>query len=209
MEKSIFFLLALTMFANTSMAENGVPEKLDALLDLIKPKTIFITSTFHNGNLGGLEGADQLCQGLANASSVVPKGEYLALLSTDDTNAASRIAPSVGPYIRPDGLPLAANSTALFNTKKELAQQPDLNLVNGPHMNEKGEIQGGDGAWTGSNGRGRRILNSNCANWNDGTVNSLGTLGSVSSPSSEWLETSDGPSSQDCDLEIHIYCVQR
>jgi hypothetical protein len=102
----------------------------DPVLNLIEPKTIFVSSAGYTGDLvaeanlalgtafsneEGLEAADALCQSLADGpDSIVPEGKYGALLSAGDVNAFSRIAPSIGPYIRPDGAPVAPNWVSLF-----------------------------------------------------------------------------------------------
>jgi len=44
-------------------------------------RTVFVTSTVHSGDLGGLSGADAICQSRATESSL--SGTYLAWLSSD------------------------------------------------------------------------------------------------------------------------------
>ena len=51
-------------------------------------KTVFVTSTKHNGNFGGLSGADGFCQGLANAAGL--GGAYMAWLGDPPLRVQSR-----------------------------------------------------------------------------------------------------------------------
>lgn len=48
---------------------------------------IFATEQEYNGNLGGLAGADAICQSEADASWLAGTGTYKALLSTSTVNA--------------------------------------------------------------------------------------------------------------------------
>ena len=141
---------------------NSVPEQLDNLLNLLMPKTIFVSSTDHDGDLGGLAGADLICQDLADApGSIVPEGEYVALLSTDDVNASERITPSTGPYIRPDGAPVAANFAALFATG---VASSDRDLINSVFVDETGMFRDVR-VWTGTVRSGTATVD-NCLGWN-------------------------------------------
>ncbi len=75
---------------------------------------VFLSSfTTRNGNLGGLEGADAICQGLAqNATPRLP-GTYKAWLSIDNTPnqspASGRFRRSSKPYQLVTGAQIAAN----------------------------------------------------------------------------------------------------
>ncbi len=64
----------------------------------------FLTSVTYAGNLGGLDGADAICQKHANNAGL-PANQYRAWLSTSDEDAAARIGSARG-WVRPDGLPV-------------------------------------------------------------------------------------------------------
>ena len=51
---------------NVGEALLNLGDDLDELLSFLEPKTIFVTSTDHDGDLGGLAGADIICQDLAD-----------------------------------------------------------------------------------------------------------------------------------------------
>src|SRR5690606_31062308 len=71
----------------------------------------FVTSQAYKGDLGGLEGADSICNELA-ADAGLP-GTYVAWLSISTTDARSRLGDASG-WIRPDRRPIAKSREALF-----------------------------------------------------------------------------------------------
>ena len=68
-------------------------------------KVVFATSTRQNGNLGGLAGADALCQ--ARAASAGLGGTYLAWLADSTGSPTTRFSMSAGPYVRTDDVLVA------------------------------------------------------------------------------------------------------
>ncbi len=68
-------------------------------------KRVFVTSTDHQGNLGGLAGADNICQTRASAASL--GGTWRAWLSTNTVNASARIVSA--EYRRIDNAVVASN----------------------------------------------------------------------------------------------------
>lgn len=58
---------------------------------------VFLTSDEHTGNMGGLAGADAICQ--ARARSAGLQGTFKAWLSDSNTSAAERLTHSAVPYI--------------------------------------------------------------------------------------------------------------
>ena len=179
-------------------------EAVDNLQNLVEPKTIFVTSSVHNGDLGGLPGADQICQDLADGVgvvSIVPPGDYVALLSTNDVNAAERITPSVGPYIRPDGVYVSANAAALFMTAPPI----DNPLISSVFIDESGQEAGGTAyVWTGTRSFGGSTASArHCSSWTDGSVGGFGLAGLNDVRDGGWLDTVP----VDCVVSFRIYCV--
>ena len=204
--KNLFIAAVLaTLIAGSASARSGKdPAKVDALLNLIEPKTIFISSTDQSSNMGGLAGADLICQSLAHApGSIVPEGIYVALLSTNDVAAASRLTHSSGPYVRPDGVPVAANWAGLFAPLSN-EDGRDRDLLNHPHISELGVARDTE-VWTGTSGDGSQKVGFNCAGWTGGGQDA--GLGFVRGRSSEWLE--DSVINCFLDAAWPIYCVQR
>src|SRR5262249_22553799 len=82
-----------------------------ARFDTIAHNLMFVSSTEFNGNLGGLDAADQMCNDLARSPGL--SGHFIALLSSGATNAIDRLvlAGSTPPtsargFVRMDGLPV-------------------------------------------------------------------------------------------------------
>jgi hypothetical protein len=70
----------------------------------------FATSTVQTGNLGGLAGADALCNSLADDAGI--GGSYVAWLSISTTTAFSRVE-SVPGWVAVDGTPIATQPSDL------------------------------------------------------------------------------------------------
>lgn len=102
------------------------------------PMTFFVTGETHTGNLGGLAGADAICQRLATA---VGAGNHTwhAYLSTQATdtqravNARDRIGP--GPWYSPNGEMIARNVAELHG---DLARDRNY-IYKDTALTEKGE----------------------------------------------------------------------
>ncbi len=65
----------------------------------LKPNFVFVTTTNQSGNLGGLAGADAICQARATAGGI--PGTFRAWLSSTTTSAASRLGMASG-WVRKD-----------------------------------------------------------------------------------------------------------
>jgi hypothetical protein len=121
-------------------------------------KRVFVTSNIYRGDLGGLLGADAKCQALADAAGL--GGEFKAWLSAagPGNSAADRLTHATGPYVRVDGVQVAANWTDLVD-----------GLLSAPiSIDEHGApvISGTMGVWTGTNTAGRlQAPNVICNDW--------------------------------------------
>jgi hypothetical protein len=65
---------------------------------------VFVTAMAFTGDLGGIDGADAICNDAAQFAALA--GTYRAWLSTGTVDAIDRIADARG-WVRPDGLPFA------------------------------------------------------------------------------------------------------
>ncbi|HKO91142.1 MAG TPA: hypothetical protein VJU61_08320 [Polyangiaceae bacterium] len=103
--------------------------------------SFFVTSTTHDGNLGGLAGADKICQDLAAAEGAGSK-TWRAYLSAanNGTPIHARTRIGSGPWYNASGMMVAADLTALH----ALTGNADLFIT------EKGEKV--NGQWNSSNG---------------------------------------------------------
>ena len=76
------------------------------------PNRMFITSTSHSPNLGGLAGADAACMKRAQAANL--PGTFVALLSSKTVDARTRLGTSRG-WLRTDDRPFADTQQEMFS----------------------------------------------------------------------------------------------
>ena len=125
--------------------------------------TFFVSSTGSGmgGNLGGLAGADKLCQGLA-AKAGAGNRTWRAYLSTSmpDANARDRIGK--GPWQNAKGVVIAANVDELHSDKANINNDTALDEM-GRQINPQGAPNRHD-ILTGSTPEGRATTMT-CQNW--------------------------------------------
>jgi hypothetical protein len=100
----------------TSQCERGT-SCLDGACDVF-PKVIFVTSELFDGDLGGVAGADQKCQDLADRAEL--SGQFLALLNEPGRTIFDRFDGDGGPYQLTDGTVVANHFEELGNTLSAL-----------------------------------------------------------------------------------------
>ena len=111
----------------------------------------FVTSARYSaGALGGLAGADSICQGHAESAGL--PGTFRAWLSVPGDDARDRLGDGTG-WVRPDAAPLASS----------LQQLQDGHFYYPPVLDENGGFVAPDFAWTGT--------------FADGTANSVDEFG--------------------------------
>ena len=133
--------------------------------------SFFITSagSGDGANLGGLEGADAICQKLAEAAGSTGQ-TWRAYLSAEGVNAKDRIG--AGPWVNAKGVEIAKDVASLHSDANALTKDTALT--------EKGEIVKGRGdepnqhdVLTGSNADGTLAAGQTCNDWTsngDGTA---------------------------------------
>ena len=145
--------------------------------------TFFVTSsTSATGNLGGLRGADAICQNLA---SVVGAGNktWRAYLSVErdasngnrPTDARSRIGN--GPWFNAKGVMVAANLTALHALKGDstLFITEKGEPINGQWVGSPAPVQ--HDIMTGSNADGTLMTGFTCGDWTSDSTTTVGQVG--------------------------------
>ena len=169
----------------------------DALANASCPpiKRVFVTSTRYSGNLGGLSGADGICQAHADGASGGPLGgTWVAWLSTGSVNAKDRIPQA--EYRLIDGVTVVAVGKADLS---------DGSLLHAIDMDENGATVSGPYAWmhtgTIANGTARGW---DCSGWTAGGVEST-WLGLCSLSDGGWTDWSSGS----CDNNAHLYCFEQ
>ena len=165
-----------------------------ALCDSAGSCTVFATRSTTGGNLGGLSGADAICQSRAVEASL--SGKYLAWLSTSDgTSPATRFATATVPYVRVDGAIIADNWSDLT----------DGTLYNPIYLDADGYPVGAT-AWTGTNVDGTP-KGSNCNDWQstDGGAQS----GYPSATDYKWTAYENLPNVPCRNLTQAFYCFEQ
>lgn len=165
---------------------------------------VFVTSEDYTSNLGGLSGADALCQSRASAAGL--PGTFKAWLSTSSTSASSRLNHSSVPYILVDGSVVAAGWTDLTDGALQHAINLDEFGV--------GPTPAGTRAWTGSYHNGATFNGTfgypeTCNDWTSSSVNNDGMVGSAQQTDKLWstldmLATPCSPTHR-----YHLYCFQQ
>jgi hypothetical protein len=156
------------------------------------PKLVFITSTTQTGNLGGLEGADDICQGLADDKNI--KGSFKAWLSDGFESPNSRFTRSVDPYRLIDGTVIANDYTDLINGE----------LLHPINLTEEAQSPS-RAAFTGTTPLGA-ASSPYCSGWTSSDGNLKGSHGSPSKTNGVWsLVSVPLP----CNFELTLYCFEQ
>jgi parallel beta-helix repeat protein len=158
---------------------------------------VFITQIQYDGNLGGLSGADAICEERAVEGGLTGTS-WTAWLSDDDTDAVDRI---------PDGEYQLVNGTVIADDKADLIDGMLNAAINLDEFgNSKAEF-----AWTGTNTSGTNT-GSNCQGWTDDSVEDFcqpeipdcGDRGVSSATNADWTQLSGAPAQ--CNSQLSLYC---
>ena len=157
---------------------------------------IFVSSTTSTGNLGGVGGADDTCNALANGAGL--PGVYMAWLATTDADdPAETCDQAPGPYILPNG-DLVAN---------DWADLTDGFLINPIDVDENGTEDIVAGVWTNvapggvvKDGSGQ----GDCDGWTEGTNAFSGELRGTRN--TRFLRGTDRARAG-CATQLRLYCV--
>lgn len=166
------------------------PRAVKSVLCGLSSKCVFLTSTTQTGDLGGLAGADAVCNGLA-ALAQMP-GTYVAWLSDGTTNALTRVT-SNGPYTTRSGDPVA-------NTLPELTDGTVTTAIN---EDENGTLVGPQKVWTGTSTTGMALA-STCSDWTSATASVSGAAGDAAATGATWTELG----AETCDQPLAFYCIE-
>jgi hypothetical protein len=159
---------------------------------------VFVTSTEHTGNLGGLSGADTICRQRAQAAGL--PGTYKAWLSDGTDSPITRfLTMSPGPYRLVDG-------THVVDGYEDLA---DGSLDAPINRTETGALVGEDiHTWTNTRANGTDIRSEHggdhCANWTPFADGAQGVTGVANATDSTWTFADPYP----CTSGLRLYCFQ-
>jgi hypothetical protein len=125
--------------------------------------TFFITSqgSGEGANLGGVEGADALCQRLADAAGSTGK-TWHAYLSAEGINAKDRIG--TGPWQNFAGVVVATDVASLHSDANNITKETGLTET-GAKVNGRGDDPNQHDMLTGSNADGTLAAGQTCSDW--------------------------------------------
>jgi CSLREA domain-containing protein len=165
---------------------------------------VFATSVLGNGDLSswpqaesgttGLAAGDSICQNMAADAGLTEPENFKAWLSDDSIDAIDRIE-SNGPWVRIDGIPVAAD-------KAELASE---SLFSAIAVTDQGDYLHNHSVWTGTANNGTAAA-AHCSGWTTADLSIQGTFGQAQSAGlrwSQWAATITG----DCNVSRRIYCL--
>jgi hypothetical protein len=169
---------------------------------------VFLTSGNHRGNLGGLKGADAICQRYADAAG--RRGTFKAWLSDSKESAAKRLTHSIVPYIDTRGRVIAADWKDLTDgalqrplTVDETGKDWDADAG---HCDDFLIELFGTGVWTSTTtGGDAQDLGWTCKDWTSDAADATGAEGRYCSADA-WTGLNLGGG---CSAELSLYCVQQ
>ncbi|WAS95921.1 hypothetical protein [Nannocystis punicea] len=166
---------------------------------------VFLTSELHSGlSVGGLAGADAICNTLANSPTAHPalKGRmFTAWMSDAGANAIDRIGEWQGEYTQVGGVTVATGSMAFKSA----------DLTTAINVTEKGESipatmqpceTGSDVAWTGTLAGGQVDPSYTCNDWQSDV--GQGRVGMFNATNSSWTDCAP----RDCTEMFRLYCIE-
>jgi len=164
-------------------------------------KVAFVTMSAQNGNMGGLSGADAICQ--AEADAVGLTGTYLAWLADNTGSPDSRFSTAIKgtlPIVRTDGTTIANNWADL--TDGSIDAQMNYSVY-GAKKETNVSI-----TWTNVANDGTLFNSSNtCVDWTSNNNADNGQTG-TSTGTTDWTERSFSPT-RDCQTRYQIYCFEQ
>lgn len=174
--------------------QTGTGGPLPSLTVPAGAKRVFVTSTTHTGNLGGLSGADTVCQLRATEASLPNASNYKAWLSTSSFHAKDRLT-SNGPWYRLDNVKIADSKTDLTDGKifTAISQTQTGAYINSAYFE----------VWTGTTTDGQVGLN-NCNDWFTDDSYYSGLVGYGNESGSMWTSATF----RVCNNSRALYCFE-
>jgi cysteine-rich repeat protein len=164
-------------------------------------KRVFVSSALYDGNLGGLVGADEKCQALADAANLA--GTWMAWISTNEGSPSTRFTQSNTAYTLVDGTQVAANWASLIDGTLDHAI--DMTETGGMPPIGNTSCAGGGFAtvWSATNINGT-LSGASCNNFT--STQGGGLWGQATVTNSSWTSWCSGGI---CTWNSPIYCFQQ
>ncbi|PJF20746.1 MAG: hypothetical protein CUN56_14610, partial [Phototrophicales bacterium] len=181
---------------------NGLTANQNTPVDLISPlscaadKYVFVTSKTYDGNLGGVLGADNICQALADRANL--PGRYLAWLSDNTGSPSTRFNRALTNYKLTDG-------TTIANGWSDLT---DGTIDNQLVVDENGNTLPNAAIWSNTAGDGYPVGNLHCKNWTTNSSASIrGKVGNNFTTIRTWTDNNFVDAG--CNAYFQFYCFQQ
>lgn len=157
---------------------------------------IFVSSVSYSGDLGGLEGARQKCQELADAVPALSGTTWLPLLSDGDWHPINVTGASLtsNPVYNMDG-------SIIANSRAELWDARSNALLSGVEFHENSSRAANTSVYTGSNAEG--YGQDTCSKWTS-TAGGPAQVGYTNTTSVNWMGDNTVPA---CSATLPIYCI--
>jgi hypothetical protein len=179
---------------------------------LTKPRKVFTTSAvYQGGKLGGLGGADQICQ--THASNAHLNGTFRAWLSDSTGSPLTRMVRGTGDYVLVDGTVVARGWDDLIDG--QLVNRINIDETGAFHIGTGGtNCMGGISAWTGTDFNGMQYTptvgnpDDSCGNWSafkTGDKDTYGLLGNTTESNKTWTIAC----SMWCTESSALYCLEQ
>ena len=161
------------------------------------PCLVFVTSTGHDGNFGGLHGADAICQDFATKAGL--PGTFKAWLSDTTQSPVTRFTRNANPYRLVDGTKIADGWSDLTSGNIDhpidvmaTGERLSAYVLAATHTKPNGQAQDGT---------------NDCAGWTSGSRSAEADLGLADVTNAAWTSAGHlecGPSPQ-----YLLYCFQQ
>jgi hypothetical protein len=164
-------------------------------------KTVFVTKGLYGGKLGGIIGADAICQAEAAEGGLLT-GTYKAWLSDSIKSPSTRFTRSQVPYKLVEGSIVATDWDDLT----------DGRIKHSINITATGDLMTNRVVWTNTNYDGTPLNRSadpsedSCNQWSSEEAGKLGTLGSCQKTDDKWTWTKRGVS---CNSPSLLYCFEQ
>lgn len=180
---------------------------------LTRKRLVFTTSAvYQGGKLGGLDGADAICQNHAKSAQLT--GTYRAWLSDATGSPLTRMIRGTGDYTLVDGTLVAHGWDDLVDG--QLMHAIDLDETGAFPLGTGGFkcMGGGITAWTGTDFDGARLVESvgiadeSCGNWSAfkaGDRDTYGLIGDTTKSATQWTRSCSIP----CTYSSALYCIEQ
>jgi hypothetical protein len=187
--------------ADALSPEDSAPVEASAppiVLDAATPtRRVFLRSEPTSGHLGGLSGADTLCN---SAATNLGTRRWVAFVSGEGMRAIDRLD-FRGPFVTVTG-------TLVLLDKNDIPNKPPLeHLIN---ITETGAPLASNQpfVWTGTDRNGNASPY-DCSDWGNGTIGFAGRFDQASN--NAWIQTDQQPfaAAFGCGTPAHLYCFEQ